>query len=372
MEEITLDTELTAQISKFPLFCELTSKTVEKIIARFQKKQYKTGDIIIKEGTRGDKFYLIISGKVQASSQKYGEEVILSHMDGGEGFGELALLDKNNLRRATVTAIRPTELLELTKKDFEEILAEYPRIKKNIKKLQQQRVSISENFIQERRKKDLSPSLTEKKVSLKFVQDLKSLLIPKFEVDEIPVLELLFKINQATGGKEQLEHCKETAILGKEMCNILCPYLGEEVQFAAYLHEVGKISLDEKLIKKHRKGEKLTGKEIEKIKEYPEHTFKIIGAIDSLKDEIDLIRYLEEKDYKSMPVGSQILKVANDYQEMVNPAYLGLTSEEALKRMFKKSGSYYNPQIVIALEKVVKKIKSRHIKMPAYLYGYNK
>ncbi len=361
---ITPYDELTIQVSRFPLFYELSQKIIEQIIRKFHKKQYESGEVIVEEGTVGDKFYLLISGRVQASTRKSGEEVILSYMEAGEGFGELALLEENKMRQATITAVRPTVLLELSREDFKDMIEKYPLIEKGIKKLEKQRVSLSEDFIQERKLKLHALSLEDKKVSLSesFVQELKSLLIPKFETDEMPVLELLFRINEATGGKEQLDHCKETAMLGKEMCNILCPYLGEEVQFAAYLHEVGKISLDENLIKKHREGKPLTDKELEKIKEYPEHTFKIVSAIESLKDEMNLIKYLGEEDYRSMPVGTQILKVANDYQEMVNPAYLGLTRKEALKRIHEKSGSSYNPQVVIALEKILEKVKSRHIK----------
>ncbi|MEQ8172736.1 MAG: HD domain-containing phosphohydrolase, partial [Candidatus Eremiobacterota bacterium] len=176
------------------------------------------------------------------------------------------------------------------------------------------------------------------------------------------ILDLIFKLKSSAGGKSQVEHCKETAILAKEMCDILCPYLSQDIQMAAYLHEVGKISLDEAIVRKHRKGEALTEEETAKIKEYPGHSIKIISSIESMKDEIDFIKYMEEDNYSLMPIGAQILKVANDYQEMVHFDYLGLSSEEAFMRIEDKSGTVYNPDIVATLGKILEKIKNKNIK----------
>ena len=351
--------DISNKISIFPLFYDLSPKELEYIISKFKRNNYQPGETIFSENSTGDKFYVVLSGKVQTSKVVDGKEVILSYIDEGEGFGEIALLNKNQKRSATITAVKETSLMELSKKDFENLMKEYPKIKKGISKLKKQRVSLSENFLKEKgsllaKRGWITPQIV--------LQDKGSLLKTKFETEEIPILELLFKLNEATGGKEQLEHCKETALLGKEMCNILCPYLCEEVQFAAYLHEVGKIALDEKIILKHRQGETLSEEELEKVKDYPNHTIKIISAIASLKDEIDFIKYFQEDNYRSMPLGAQILRVANDYQEMVHPSYFGLSEEVALEKIKEKSGTCYNPMVVIALEKTLEKVKSKNVK----------
>jgi len=339
-ETVDLDYNITAELSKISLFAGITSEDINYIIKKCQKKTYKTGEIIIKEGTTGDRFYLVMSGKLRTTRQSSsGEEIILSYIDTGEGFGEIALLNKNKKRDATVTAITDTVLLELSKADFTEIIKKFPQVKKKIQRLRKERVSLSEDFIKEKKISNVSRSVT----------------------GDIPILELIFKLNSAAGGKEQVEHCKDTAILAKEMCDILCPYLVDDVQYAAYLHEVGKISLDEKLVRKHRRGEELTEEEISKIRDYPEHSTKIIATIESLKDKIDFIKYFQENDYKLMPAGAQILRVANDYQEMIHPDYLALSPEEALARIKKKSGTAYNPDVVLVLEKILEKIQSKNI-----------
>ena len=342
MQEIlSLNNIIINQLFKFLFFSEFSSEEMDIIVKRFNKRIYKPGDIIIKEGDEGHTFYLIMSGHIQVSREtSSGEDIVLSYLNPGEAFGEIALLQKNKKREATITAITGTVLLELTRSDFHDLIKKIPKFKKEIEKLASNRVSMSEDYTKKH----------------------KNVALWKRQENDIPILDLIFKLNSAAGGKSQVEHCKETAILAKEMCDILCPYLSQDIQMAAYLHEVGKISLDESIVRKHRKGEALTEEEMAKIKEYPGHSIKIISSIESMKDEIDFIKYMEEDNYSLMPIGAQILKVANDYQEMVHFDYLGLSSEEAFMRIEEKSGTVYNPDIVATLGKILEKIKNKNIK----------
>lgn len=70
-------------------------------------KMYKSGEVIFREGDTADRMYYICSGKVQVSSMKNGETVILATLREGEIFGEMALVDSQQ-RSATVTALENT------------------------------------------------------------------------------------------------------------------------------------------------------------------------------------------------------------------------------------------------------------------------
>src|SRR5579871_3370435 len=66
---------------------------------------YKSGEVIFKEGDRGDGLYVIEEGTVQISAM-LGQKVshVLRTFNAGEFFGELAVID-DHCRSATATAI---------------------------------------------------------------------------------------------------------------------------------------------------------------------------------------------------------------------------------------------------------------------------
>ena len=83
------------------IFGPLPFATVEHLGQRAAAcDSYEPGDVIIREGDSGERFYLIAAGRARASSG--GRQ--LSEMGAGDSFGEIALL-RRIPRTATVTAI---------------------------------------------------------------------------------------------------------------------------------------------------------------------------------------------------------------------------------------------------------------------------
>ena len=81
--------------------------------AHFQK-----GEIIIREGEIGDRFYIIESGEVEIVHQKPGHiEQQLGLRSTGDSFGELALL-KDAPRAATVRCLTPVDVIIFNRNDF--------------------------------------------------------------------------------------------------------------------------------------------------------------------------------------------------------------------------------------------------------------
>ncbi len=88
--------------------------------AHFQK-----GDIIIREGEIGDRFYIIESGQVEIVHQKTGEpEEKLAIRSAGDSFGELALL-KDAPRAATVRCLTSVDVIMFNRKDFLTLVGSY-------------------------------------------------------------------------------------------------------------------------------------------------------------------------------------------------------------------------------------------------------
>jgi CRP-like cAMP-binding protein len=112
------------------------------LASRFHLKTFKQGEEVVKEGESGDSFYLIRSGTVRVSTRGMdagGQAVELGIMREGEFFGEVALLTSKP-RTATVVAASQLELMELSRNDFNEIVAKFPSVRKVVEAYQKQRV----------------------------------------------------------------------------------------------------------------------------------------------------------------------------------------------------------------------------------------
>ena len=79
---------LKKSIANNVLFSHLDDKEAQDIFDAMFKCEYKTGDIIIKQGDDGDNFYVIHKGKVDILVN----EVKVVTISEGDSFGELALI----------------------------------------------------------------------------------------------------------------------------------------------------------------------------------------------------------------------------------------------------------------------------------------
>lgn len=69
---------------------------------------FPAGAKILRQGEKGEKFYIISGGSVQITKDTdYGGEEELVILGKGEYFGELALYDDGGERRANATALAP-------------------------------------------------------------------------------------------------------------------------------------------------------------------------------------------------------------------------------------------------------------------------
>jgi CRP-like cAMP-binding protein len=73
-------------------------------------KAYSPGTVICREGEEGDEMYIIQKGKVRVSKDFAGKPHLISVLEKGDFFGEMALVTRIR-RSATVTAIDSVELL---------------------------------------------------------------------------------------------------------------------------------------------------------------------------------------------------------------------------------------------------------------------
>lgn len=99
----------------------MKEEQIGKLVDVLKLKKYKAGELIIRQGDEGNKFYIVNSGECRVWVMNGGEEQEYTRYHRGNLFGELALL-KNAPRAANVTAVSLCELLCLSRGQFERLL----------------------------------------------------------------------------------------------------------------------------------------------------------------------------------------------------------------------------------------------------------
>jgi CRP-like cAMP-binding protein len=114
-------------------FQVLKMNELDELIGHLRMIRVQKGYEIIKQGDKGDAFYLIASGKVSVWKKKGFKKAKVAELGTDDFFGEMALIS-NEPRNATVVAEDVTELFILQKYDFEKILMKNPLIANELKK----------------------------------------------------------------------------------------------------------------------------------------------------------------------------------------------------------------------------------------------
>lgn len=83
------------------------------------RRSFSAGQVIVREGDRGDDAFMIIAGRCRAFRTVGGREETLAVMEPGEAFGEMALL-LGEPRAATVVAVDAVTVLVLDKSTMDE------------------------------------------------------------------------------------------------------------------------------------------------------------------------------------------------------------------------------------------------------------
>jgi len=115
------------------LFENQPETILRAILVQGQHFRYGAGDIIFRQGERGDRLYIVKSGvlEVSATPTDSTEPTIIAFLGPGEVMGELALLT-GSVRSATVRAPERAEVFALEKPTFDDLLANAPTLSRNL------------------------------------------------------------------------------------------------------------------------------------------------------------------------------------------------------------------------------------------------
>jgi hypothetical protein len=115
-----------------PLFSDLTTPEFIDVALLLVRRVLKVGEQAVLEGDPGDSMFIISTGEVRATVERDGRQVPVATLRDGDFFGEMAVLS-GEPRTATVTAVKSTEVLELSRDNLREICSRHPHVEAKIR-----------------------------------------------------------------------------------------------------------------------------------------------------------------------------------------------------------------------------------------------
>ena len=106
-----------------PLFRGLSKRQLRHLAGLFEIQDYMAGAAIVREGTNGDAFYVILEGQAKVTSKAR----FVARMVPGDHFGEIAAIDGGE-RTATVTSETPMKVGVMKRKALLKALHDDPQI----------------------------------------------------------------------------------------------------------------------------------------------------------------------------------------------------------------------------------------------------
>jgi len=124
---IAVSKDVVKTLRKIPFFEDFDDQTFNELIGKAKLKTWDTGDIIMREGSVGNSFYMLLSGEVEVLVKtSYGDPLtmpanylgtVINRLSSNEYFGERSLITAET-RAATVRASEKTRCFAFDKDDI--------------------------------------------------------------------------------------------------------------------------------------------------------------------------------------------------------------------------------------------------------------
>ena len=99
---------------EWPLFAGLPQDDVQAVLRTARRRTFAKGEVVFHHGDPGDSLQLVAKGRFAVRVMTpVGDVATLGIRGPGESFGEMALVDPESHRSATVQALEPAETLAL-------------------------------------------------------------------------------------------------------------------------------------------------------------------------------------------------------------------------------------------------------------------
>lgn len=138
-----------------PLFSGLSVADHGQLLQVAVRKTYPRHTLLVREGDIGDRFYLLRKGRAKVYlGDDHGREVILSILEPGDFFCEMAMIDDEPCS-ANVMSLEESEFVSIGKADFQQVMISSPDMATRLLKTLSQRLRESNQQIESLALKDV-------------------------------------------------------------------------------------------------------------------------------------------------------------------------------------------------------------------------
>lgn len=128
-------------IRLLPMCSGLSNEALEALAKRSKLIKFLPGDVVIKQGDKGDALYIIANGALEVRRvTEDDKDMLLAQLRSGEVVGEMGLLG-DAVRMASIKAILPSTLLRITRDDVLEAAKSHPEVTQVLEALKRSRES---------------------------------------------------------------------------------------------------------------------------------------------------------------------------------------------------------------------------------------
>jgi CRP/FNR family transcriptional regulator, cyclic AMP receptor protein len=135
---------LVTALRRVPLFSEVDDRALLELVGAACNFWWRAGSVVFEPGTEAEALFVVLSGSVRILDVHDGREVEIASAGPGQFFGEHSLLLRRTHSKRAV-AHEDTELMVLSKGQFEELLAQRPALEAQVRQGIQERLRQAES-----------------------------------------------------------------------------------------------------------------------------------------------------------------------------------------------------------------------------------
>ena len=132
---------LSTRLCDFELFADLTDEQLDEMAQSCEELSVKPGSTVIRQGQVGTEIYLMEEGSVSIYRELNGAIQPLVELEAPAVFGEMAIVNPERIRTASVKALSDSRVLTIHIGDFRALLRRFPELKTRLQQLIAQRTS---------------------------------------------------------------------------------------------------------------------------------------------------------------------------------------------------------------------------------------
>ncbi|MDP9319608.1 MAG: cyclic nucleotide-binding domain-containing protein [Chloroflexota bacterium] len=138
--------DVRATLAKSPFLADLDPTALLFLVRLGRRRTFQPGEVLMRQGDPSSSIHFLLSGKVRADRSRRSDDrpVRLGEFEAGAIVGELGVVTEVQ-HPSTITALVPTESLELDTPNFERLAKAYPILHRVIAHLLSERLHAAES-----------------------------------------------------------------------------------------------------------------------------------------------------------------------------------------------------------------------------------